>query len=156
MSSAAVLSKPYTRRTLIGDLDELALTMREEDKQEVRFSSGRDPLDALLFGYQLSNEASTVIRQGKVVAIFGVVGTKGVIGSPWMLASEDLVHCKSLLRECRQILQRYTEEYQYLTNACWSKNEVHVNWIKWLGFKFEGEDIRNGETFLHFHRRLHV
>lgn len=156
MSSAVIQSKPFIRRTLIGDLDELALSMREEDKQEILFSSGRDPLDALLYGYQLSNEVSTIVRAGKVVAIFGIVGTKGVIGSPWMLGADDLVHCTSLLRECREILKRQVDEYQYLTNACWSKNEVHVKWIKWLGFKFEGEDIRNGETFLHFHRRSHV
>ena len=152
MSSAAVRSKPFIRETTLRDIAELAVTMREEDRMEVSFSSGGSPLDALMDGYLLSDQVATIEANGRVVAIFGVCGTTGSIGCPWMLGADGLEKCRSLLRECRTILQGYTEEYHYLTNACWSKNVAHVDWIKWLGFTFEGSSVRNGETFLHFHK----
>lgn len=154
MSSAAVRSKPYFRKTTQWDIAELALTMRQEDVEEIFHASRGSPLGALVRGSEASTELISIVKQSKVVAIFGLVGTKGVSGSPWMLGTDELPKCKSLLRDCRKIVQRYLEEYKYLSNACWSKNDVHIEWIKWLGFTFEGEDIRNGETFLHFHKEF--
>ena len=152
MSFAAAKSKPYFRTTTQWDIAELALTMRQEDVQEVFHSSGGSPLGALVRGAEASCELFTIVKEDRVVAIFGLVGTKGVSGSPWMLGTEELPKCRSLLRDCRKIVARYLRDYKYLTNACWSANDVHIEWIKWLGFTFNGEDIRNGETFLHFHK----
>ena len=156
MSSAVALSKPFIRRVYQKDILELAQTMRQEDREEVFHASRKTPFAALATGMKISNTAHCIEWKGRVVAIFGVCGTKGVVGIPWMLGTDDLSRCKSLLRECREILKGYALDYPYLTNACWSRNVVHINWIKWLGFTFEGSDIRNGETFLHFHRRTNV
>ncbi len=101
----------------------------------------------------MSRDCFAIERQGRVVALFGVVGIPGEIGCPWMLGTEDLRRCWSLLRECRRRLDSYLQQYRHLTNAVWAQNEVHIQWIKWLGFTFEGSDVRNGQTFLHFHRR---
>jgi hypothetical protein len=152
MSSVAVRSKPFIRPTVEQDLHELALTMRKEDVEEVFHSSRVTPFAALHRGYAASHTCHTIEWDNKVVAIFGVGGELGVVGCPWMLGTEDLRRCWSLLRECREVLKGYLVEFPRLSNACWSKNEVHINWIKWLGFTFHGEDIRNGETFLHFHK----
>lgn len=126
--------------------------MRQEDREEVFHASGGTPLSALTRGLSTSHTCHTIEWNNKVVAIFGVGGVLGSWGSPWMLGTEDLRRCWSLLRECREILEGYLEDYKHLANACWSKNDVHIKWIKWLGFTFEGSDIRNGETFLHFHK----
>lgn len=156
MSNEAVRSKPFIRPTVFWDLIELGDAMREEDRAEVFHSSKSTPFNALYRGFTISSECSTIEWQGRVVAIFGVVGTKGEAGSPWMLGSDDLPRCISLLRECRVLMDRWLTEYTYLTNACWAKNVVHVNWIQWLGFIFDGSDVRNGEAFLHFHKEQHV
>ena len=152
MSNVAVRSKPFIRVTVPSDLAELALTMRQEDREEVFHASRGTPLSALNKGFSTSHTCHTIEWNNKVVAIFGVGGVRGVIGCPWMLGTVELKRCWSLLRECREILKGYLEDYKYLSNACWSKNDVHIKWIEWLGFTFEGEDIRNGETFLHFHK----
>jgi hypothetical protein len=152
MSSEAARSKPFIRLTVPSDIQELSLTMRQEDREEVFHSSGGTPLSALTRGLSASHTCHTIEWNNKVVAIFGVGGVLGSWGSPWMLGTDDLRRCWSLLRECREILKGYLEDYKYLSNACWSKNDVHIKWIKWLGFTFEGSDIRNGETFLHFHK----
>lgn len=146
------MSKPFIRPARLEDIAALAENMRKEDVAECFHSSRRTPLDALMRASSASTAAFAIERQGKVAALFGVVGAVGVAGSPWMLGTDDLRRCRSLLRECRERLDAYLLEYRYLTNAVWSKNEVHIEWIKWLGFQFEGSDIRNGETFLHFHR----
>lgn len=130
--------------------------MRAEDVQEIWHASRSLPLDALLRGYRDSEQPYAIERNGRVVALFGVVAYPGQGASPWMLATDDLKRCKSLLRECRRRLDGYLTEHGYLANAVWSKNAVHIEWIKWLGFHFQGEDIRNGEAFLHFHRTRDV
>lgn len=133
----------------------LAEWMREEDAQEVYHSSRQTPHDIAKVISKM-DDTFTIMKGTQVVAMFGVVGTPGLGGAPWMLGTDDLKNCKSLLRECRVRLDAYLRKYGYLRNAVWSKNTVHIEWIKWLGFQFEGSDVRNGETFLHFHRRLNV
>ena len=159
MSSALALCKaverPFIRDCTTHDIEELAVTMRPEDVAEIMHSSGRSPLKTLWLGFHASEVLHTIEWQGRVVAIFGVAaGTN--MGIPWMLGTDDLRRCWSLLRECRKLLEGYTQKYHYLTNAVWSKNEVHIKWIKWIGFQFEGSDVRNGQTFLHFHRSINV
>ena len=158
MSSAAARSKPFIRETREGDTLELAATMRQADRDEIWHASRVAPLESLEAGLRLSSSTHTVEWDGKVIAIFGVCGTLGhEVGVPWMLGTDDIQRCrKSLLRGCRAVVDGYANAFPYLTNACWSKNVVHINWIKWLGFTFEGSDLRNGETFLHFHRRTYV
>jgi hypothetical protein len=125
--------------------------MRPEDVEEILHSSGSDSFEALARGYSWG-DCWTIEKDGAVVAMFGVSGEEGKWGVPWMLGTSQLNRCWSLLRECRQRLDAYFRKYAYLSNSVWAKNTVHVNWIKWLGFQFDGETVRDGETFLHFYR----
>ena len=149
-------SKPFIRHCTIQDVDELAVTIRKEDVEEISLASGRTPLDTLMAGFRDSRSLQTIEWKGKVVAIFGVVGDPGEAGSPWMLGTDDLRRCWSVLRECQELVEEYTETYQYLVNSVWSKNLAHIRWLKWLGFQFNGSILKNGETFLYFHRRANV
>ena len=157
MSNEVGLShRPTIRPLQKGDVAELARTMRWEDTEEVRHSSGGTPLSALVTGTTVSS-CHVIEWQGRVVAIFGISGLKGSYGFPWMLGTDDIKRIrKSLLRGCREVVEGYLTDYPYLTNACWSKNTAHIEWLKWLGFTFQGEDIRNGEVFLHFHKGTYV
>lgn len=156
MSSAANPSKPFIRPATEEDCLELAQNMRREDVEEIWHSSRGFPLASLFRGFLDSEQTFAIERQGRVVALFGVVAFLQGGGCPWMLGTDDLKRCKSLLRECRRRLDEYATRYGWLANAVWSENAVHIEWIKWLGFQFEGSDIRNGETFLHFHRTRDV
>lgn len=153
MSSAVSPSKPFIRKATLHDCLVVAENMREEDVQEIWHSSRTQPLDALVRGFIDSTETYAIERNGAPVGIFGVVSFLGQGAGPWMLGTPDLSRCRSLLRECRERLDTWQSRYCYLTNAAWSKNTVHIEWIKWLGFHFEGSDIRHdGETFLYFHK----
>lgn len=137
MSNEAKLSKPFARPATLQDCIELSKTMREEDKREIWHIARSSPLNSLVDGFFYSSKCWTVEWQGRVVAIFGVCPQDELVGVPWMLASDDLKRIrKSFLKECHRYLQEMSQGFQILTNSAWSQNEVHIQWLKWLGFKF--------------------
>lgn len=156
MSSAVAPCKPFIRKAVTTDITELALTMRFEDVAEVHHASRSTPLEALIRGFVGSDQPYAIERDGRVVAIFGMVPFEGRGACPWMLGAPNLRHCTSLLRQCRKIVDDAVEQYGFLANAVWASNKVHVNWIRWLGFEFYGNYTRNGEEFLTFHKGTYV
>jgi hypothetical protein len=157
MSNAVAPSRAFFRPTTPEDIQELSLTMREEDRLEVLYSTGDTPLHALLRGVEVSNETCTIEWNGKVVAIFGVGGILGQVGCPWMLGTPDIARLgKYILKLAIAVFDGYLKDYGYLTNVCWSQNVVHISWLKRLGFKFEGGTTLNGEMFLQFHKGTYV
>lgn len=155
MLNEAGLSKPFVRAPKIDDCIELSRSMREEDKREIWHFGRVSPLVALLDGLQYSSKCWTVEWQGRVVAMFGVTKQDDDVGIPWMLASEDLKKIKkSFLRECHQYVERMFDGYQVLTNCAWSQNTIHIQWLKWLGFKFLPARAKgyDGELFYEFYK----
>lgn len=155
MSNEAGLSKPFVRAPTFQDCIELSKTMREEDKREIWHYARLSPLNSLIEGLHYSDRCWTVEWNGSVVAMFGVVREEEDVGVPWMLASEDLKKIKkSFLRECHQYVERMFDGFQVLKNCAWSQNNIHIQWLKWLGFQFlparpQGFD---GELFYEFYK----
>ena len=112
--------------------------MRQEDKDEIWHLARVLPMEALKLSLEACDYNRAVLLDGKVVFIFGVGGTKGGVGVPWMLASPLLTKVrKQFLRESKAALEEMSEGYTSLYNVAWSKNEVHINWLKWLGFEIK-------------------
>lgn len=155
MSNAVVGSKPYVRSSIFRDCTALAETMREEDKREIWHLARSSPLNALMDGMFYGEHCWTVQWGHKVVAMFGVTRDDEVSGTPWMLASDDLKKIKkSFLRECHSYVELMFKDFDVLTNYVWAENTVHIEWLKWLGFKFlpakpMGYD---GELFYEFYK----
>lgn len=138
MRSEATESKPYIRRATRGDCLYLAEHLRREDREEIGHALGINPQYAVLIGFKTDYETHAVIRDGRVVAIIGVGGVPGVIGFPWMLATDELSTIrKTFLRGCNDLLQDILTRFPRLENYVWPKNEAHVQWLRWLGFKFD-------------------
>ena len=136
MSREVERSKPFVRPSTPKDCHELSLTMREEDKREVYHFDRLSPL-VVLFDGLTGGKCWTVEWNNKVVAMFGVVRKDNITGIPWMLASDDLKHIKkSFLKECHDYVELMFDGFEVLTNYVWAKNDVHIQWLKWLGFKF--------------------
>jgi hypothetical protein len=155
MSNEAGVFKPFVRASTFNDCIELSKTMREEDKREIWHISRSSPLNSLIDGLLHSSKCWTVEWKGSVVAMFGVVRHDDVVGVPWMLASEDLKKIKkSFLRECHQYVERMFDGFQVLTNCAWSQNTIHIQWLKWLGFKFLPARVKgyDGELFYEFYK----
>jgi hypothetical protein len=137
MSAGVKRSKPYVRPAAREDCLDLAPRLREEDRQEIAHASGLPPQYALLLSFHLGTTYA-VVWGDEVVALFGHIGVPGVIGVPWMLASPTLSKIrKSFLRECRRYVQEMLDTYGHLENHVWAENEVHIQWLRWLGFEFD-------------------
>lgn len=155
MSNEAEVLKPFVRAPKLKDCIELSRTMREEDKREIWHFARLSPLNALMDGMLYGDKCWTVEYRSKVIAMFGVAKANNGEGVPWMLASEDLKKIKkSFLKECHQYVERMFDGYEVLTNCVWSQNTIHIQWLRWLGFKFlpakpMGYD---GELFYEFYK----
>lgn len=152
-------SKPYSRLATREDAIELAKTLREEDRMEIEHACGLPAETALKYCLAVSNIAIAVVKDGRVIALSGVsedphFDTARGIGRPWMLASPELKTIrKSFLRECRGFVEGWLEYHGYLEGYVWTKNAVHVQWLEWLGFKFDPPVPFgiNNELFMRFH-----
>jgi hypothetical protein len=156
MSNGVIKSKPYVRESSAFDCGKLAKVMREEDQQELWFASRSTPLQSLFNGYK-GNRCWTGVNHTteEVFMMFGVSRKDEFTGVPWMLASDDLKNVRrTFIKECGSYLEQMFEGYDVLTNHVWSKNEVHIKWLKWLGFKFlQAEPMGiDGELFYEFYK----
>lgn len=131
-------SKPYLRPATRDDCLYLAANLRKEDLEELGHTAGLRADYAILIAFRTSYETHAVINDGRVVALVGVGGIPGVIGFPWMLATDELSRIrKSFLRGCFPLLRSFLSRFPRLENYVWAKNTVHVQWLRWLGFKFD-------------------
>jgi hypothetical protein len=155
MLNEAGLSKPFVRAPKLQDCIELSNSMREEDKREIWHYSRVSPLVCLIDGLTYGEKCWTVEYNGSVIAMFGVTRQDEITGIPWMLASEDLKKIKkSFLRECHQYVERMFDGFQVLKNCAWSQNTIHIQWLKWLGFRFFPAQPKgyDGELFYEFYK----
>lgn len=138
MSRGAARSNPVITPTTRADCIELAARLRKADLEEISHSSGLDPQDALLYSLAVSDRCYTVKMDDEIVLIFGVGGTPGVAGCPWMLASDLLMQIKrEFIKECRRVVLTMLDTYAYLENHVWAGNKIHIYWLEWLGFVIE-------------------
>jgi hypothetical protein len=155
MSNGVKVCEPFVRPAKLVDALILGANIRECDRWEIWHLARKAPADAFLDGYRTSDDPYVIEWQGKPIAMFGVSGNKGSIGVPWMLGTDDIKKIKkALLSQCKDYLERMHVDYPTLTNFVWSKNLVHIAWLKWLGFTF-GEARPMGpdnELFIHFYK----
>ena len=115
---------------------------------EIRANSGGDPQWVLERGIRASVPSCAMLDDtGEVLALFGVVPhpTNARFGIVWMLGSDALVSRKAIfLRTSKHWLARLYSVYAALGNVIDARNTVHLNWLKWLGFKAVSRIDRHG------------
>ena len=122
------------RKTISEDIEFLAPRLRYEDKREVLDSVGLTPYQALTNGFNLSQICLTIVDTKNIpVGMFGVSED----GAIWLLASPDIKRIRfSFLRESRKVVNLLNYKYKILWNFVDCRNELHLRWLKWCGFKF--------------------
>ena len=143
--------KPFHRATQLHDVCELAPNLRSEDKREVE-TLGKTPEQSLLTGYLLGRVCRSIINNyGQVVGMYGVVPADNKTGLVWMLGSDKLKKIKiPFLKESRTEVEKMNTLLPHLWNIIDSRNELHLKWIKWCGFKIIGERMVNNVKFYEF------
>lgn len=157
MSNAANQFRGEIRLATIEDCINLAPLLRQEDMDEVWESGGHLPEEVLLLSFNASPGTQIATLDGAPVCMFGVCPTdKPGIGIPWMLASDLIKEVSSeFLKRDKGVLSEMFTGYTYLYNIAWSRNVMHLRWLKWLGFTIDRTPIplgRNNEIFFQFHK----
>ena len=143
--------KPYHRVSTLDDMVYLSKNLRYEDKREVE-ALGHTPEKALALGFGNSSICRSIIdARGTPVGVYGVVPLSDKIGQIWMLGSQGLVKIKtSFLKQSRSEVEGMNIIYPHLCNFIDSRNEIHLKWIRWCGFKIIGEKMINNVKFYEF------
>jgi hypothetical protein len=77
------------------------------------------------------------------------------IGNVWLLGSPGIQDVRySFLRQSRHWADVLHEDYEVLWNWADARNQVHIKWLKWLGFRvIQSAPVGvNGEEFHQFLR----
>jgi len=143
--------KPFHRATQLHDVCELAPNLRSEDKREVN-TLGKTSEQSLLSGYLFGRVCRSIIdKNGQVAGMYGVVPVDEKTGLVWMLGSNKLKKIKiAFLKESRTEVEGMNTLFPHLWNIIDSRNELHLKWIKWCGFKIIGERMVNNVKFYEF------
>lgn len=129
---------PEVRESVPGDVYPVAYSMRPEDVAELRDGVGSDPVAALSRGVQYSRFAFTIEHQGEPLALFGFGDhqTRKGWGSPWLLASVNLIdHWRWFARNTPKYVDADGGYYPVLHNLVDVRNEMHRNWLEWAGYE---------------------
>jgi hypothetical protein len=130
----------YLREPTWEDVIYLSKNLRQRDEEEV-LSHGITPLYALSDGFEKSKPCFTI--QSPTGEVWGMVGVGGgvdpTIGAIWMLCSKGIEERPmTLLKNSKVLLDRMWREtsYDLFYNYVYSQNQLHIDWLKWLGFTF--------------------
>lgn len=133
-------SRLQFRPAQIQDADALAPILRTADRLEIQAVVGRDPAQTLRDGIASSDPCWAVLNaSGDVISLFGVVPDPGNprSGMIWLLGSEELAtNPFAVLRASRAWVNRIHQHYDYFWNYVDSRNQVHIDWLRWCGFRF--------------------
>lgn len=138
----------YVRPAELKDAIDLAANLRPEDIREMRSTMDEEhSLEAvLIFNIAASTQSYTAVdhETGRVIVMFGVAPAGDGSGSIWLHGS-DLMHRHSVsfLRQSKRYVEALHRDYPLLSNWADLRNEVHINWLRWLGFRF----LRTSTTF---------
>lgn len=141
------------RKARLSDAKALAPKLRKEDLAEIAAVGWELPEACLTEGIKTSSPCYAIETKKGVVALFGVATLDELNGSVWLLGSDELFTLKfSFLRHSKEWLRRLYGDKRILGNIVYEKNTKHVEWLRWLGFRFLRRLQIRGETFIEFIR----
>jgi len=128
----------HYRQATLADCMKLAPILRDADKEELKLSSGEEPLEALILSLQISEECNAILSdEGNVIGMFGVATVDEDLGSPWLLGSDGIKDIsKDFIKGSHAWLKKIQDNYTILFNYVHESNAISIRWLKALGFVF--------------------
>tara|TARA_Y100001938_G_C8052372_1_gene412524 strand:- start:709 stop:1185 length:477 start_codon:yes stop_codon:yes gene_type:complete len=127
----------YVRPSVLEDVEYLAPRLRDEDVAEAQAHSGVSAYDALKIGFENCLNCGTGVLKDEPILMFGASQILPDVGMVWMLGTDKIAEGRvSVLRQSKEWLAELHEEFELLFNYVDARNEVHIKWLKWLGFSF--------------------
>jgi len=131
------MADPIITPTTPRDIEEILPLLRKEDIRECHSISGIEPRKALYMGLLTSKRTYTLRdADGTIAGITGVVpmSPKGV-AAVWLLGT-TLIQSKpvTFIRHSKLCIDTLFNEFHTLVNVADSRNEVHLRWLRFMGF----------------------
>lgn len=142
------------------DAEFISTRLRKADLIEMQsfHDECEDPADVLKQGIHLSGEDcwTMTLKDGTPVAIFGVTFCNEHFGAVWMMGTKRIseVH-REFLRQCKNWLPTLHKKYPLLGNVVYAKNDIHIKWLKFMGFQFIKKHKSLGNMDLPFYEFIH-
>lgn len=131
----------YVKAAEPKDIAEVAADLRKEDVAEA-WACGIDAKEGLQQSCNASTYVMAIMEGDKAVGIFGVGPGRLQdldVGVVWMIGTPGIERISyTFLRQSRWWVEAMNDKYPVLWNRAYAKNEVHLRWLKWLGFKILG------------------
>lgn len=146
----------FTRPATLADAKRVAERLREADRQEVLAAGGVDPR-IVLPSYVLEGRevyAAGLAEDGLAEILWGVdpipyCDNAAVV---WMLSTDRLYdYPVEFVVRAKEGFEQLHQRFELLTNFIDARNERHIKWLKWLGFKFLRRIERFGVQSLPFY-----
>lgn len=138
------------------DAFRLARDLRQRDRDEVWASAGPDVEGAIANAVQASGDLCWSVCNGadfdRLVWVIGCAPVALGIGSPWLLATDDVQLCPGTLTKLTKAhIAEMLKVYPRLVNMVDARNGDSVRWLARLGFVIEPA-VPYGVAGLPFHR----
>lgn len=134
---------PVTKYTVRSATPEDALWIaqncRDADRAECNALLGLDPVQVVPEAVGIPGNPTFIgYADDEPVIIFGTARTPwDDVGVVWMISTPELIkHQKHFLKHSREWVEVLHAPYRVLTNVVDARNEVHIRWLKWIGFEF--------------------
>lgn len=146
------------------DAEYIGTHLRQADLQEMHAVQGTqvDPVAALQYGIENSYFPFVATIDGLPACVFGAVPEPhdDRFGCVWLMGTDAITtHPRVFLRHSKEYLEKVAEPFSLLWNCVDKRNDVHIRWLKWMGFTFIKEIPSVGEQrrpFLEFAKVTHV
>ena len=135
------------REATVEDAITMAPNLREADLNEVQAASGLDPCDALTLCVEASVKPYVAVIDEDPILLCGAVDAhmEPPTGVVWMLGTDRIQEIqRQFLREGKDWLGILHEPFDVLWNLVDKRNELHIKWLKWMGFQFLREVEEHG------------
>lgn len=147
------------RKATPQDALRIAPLLREKDKLEIEVVAGFTPAAALLSSLEAPGEVlfAETVDDHRPILICGVAPTHPQAAAIWMLGTPLLEqYALPSVRESLRWIKGWHQTYPLLWNRALESNDLHVRWLKLLGFSFLRRLDLRGNTFIEFARLRHV
>lgn len=116
----------------------VAKHLRQGDRDEVLYSGGETPWEAVYGSWQASDESFCIEGDtGRPVGLCGITPAREG-GLVWLLGTDEMLstlsHRKQFLAQGRAWVDRGVVDWGSLHNWVYNKNQASMRWLKTLGF----------------------
>ena len=129
------------------------MKLRDEDIREIQTASGEENVHQVILD-GLTEDTYIGFMDGEPFVLYGVCKHSSFSGIVWAVTTDAMESHK--IASAKWTLKAVQELHEstsiLLTNTVDSRNTKHINWLKWAGFSFEGEQTVNGVKFLIFYK----